>query len=235
MKKISLFSAAMLMIIAACTNDKFPREYSRGEFVEGDVRLFTETGESTDIDEIADFEKRVREFFMRKSTPPAYVYSFQDDINFMSEGEMEIVFDSETSGLIRVRPDEMSEYEITGFDLTTKDDFYIISLHDTVETNSYILNPYLKCTPEIIDQSPVPGGLTRYLKPLYVKKEDDRVLVCIVSYMRVGYLNEDLQEISILGANNNLINEGHLPEHVNAQAGWSDSIAYKESFIVFKR
>jgi hypothetical protein len=101
-------------------------------------------------------------------------------------------------------------------------------------TYNYTENSHLKCTPEIIERIPVPGGRIKYLRPLYIIKENDELHLCIVSYMENGYSNDVLTNISILGATNNLINESYLSGLKNNSDSRVDSIALKESFIIFK-
>ena len=129
-----------------------------------------------------------------------------------------------------------NEYQTTEFKLIKKDDFYVVSLNEVVESYNYIENPRFKCTPEIIERVPLPGGeIVKYRKPLYIKKNGDEILVCIVSYMEKSYFTDNsLRSVSIYGATNNMINEEYFNQIQGSNYNLIDSIAFKESFILFK-
>ena len=220
----------------SCTKDNnYPKKFTRFDFQNGEVRLVAKSGEITNNEEIIKFVESVRSFVISNENGTGYVYSFEDDMNFMEENDIEIVFTSETKGTIKMKSDN-NEYQTTEFKLIKKDDFYVVSLNEVVESYNYIENPRFKCTPEIIERVPLPGGeIVKYRKPLYIKKNGDEILVCIVSYMEKSYFTDNsLRSVSIYGATNNMINEEYFNQIQGSNYNLIDSIAFKESFILFK-
>ena len=234
MRKIQLLIAALLLVLCSCTKDNFPKKFTQHEFLNGKVKLFTKTGEVTNNNEIVKFTERIRNYFLNSWNAPNYVYSFDDDKDLMDTYNIEITLTDEANGIIRILSDNPNENQNINFDLIKKDNYYLISMKDTIATHFYTENSHLKCTPEIIERIPVPGGEVKYLRPLYIIKETDELLLCIVSYMENGYSNDELKNISIVGAKNNMINEYYLLNLKNTSESWVDSIAFKESYIIFK-
>lgn len=236
MKKINFLLLTGLFFMISCTKDNnYPKKFTRFDFQNGEVRLVAKSGEITNNEEIIKFVESVRSFVISNENGTGYVYSFEDDMNFMEENDIEIVFTSETKGTIKMKSDN-NEYQTTEFKLIKKDDFYVVSLNEVVESYNYIENPRFKCTPEIIERVPLPGGeIVKYRKPLYIKKNGDEILVCIVSYMEKSYFTDNsLRSVSIYGATNNMINEEYFNQIQGSNYNLIDSIAFKESFILFK-
>lgn len=236
MKKINFLLLTGLFFMISCTKDNnYPKKFTRFDFQNGEVRLDAKSGEITNNEEIIKFVESVRSFVISNENGTGYVYSFEDDMNFMEENDIEIVFTSETKGTIKMKSDN-NEYQTTEFKLIKKDDFYVVSLNEVVESYNYIENPRFKCTPEIIERVPLPGGeIVKYRKPLYIKKNGDEILVCIVSYMEKSYFTDNsLRSVSIYGATNNMINEEYFNQIQGSNYNLIDSIAFKESFILFK-
>lgn len=234
MRKIQLFIAALMLILSSCTEDDFPKKFTQYEFINGKVRMFTKAGEVINDNEIEQFTERIRSYFLNSWNAPTYVYSFDDDKDLLDTYRLEIILTAEAEGTIRILSDNPNENQNMDFELIKKDNYCLISMQDTVVTYSYTENPRLKCTPEIIERIPVPGGRVIYLRPLYIIKENDELRLCIVSYMENGYFNDELTSISILGATNNLINGDYLSDLKTSGENRVDSIAYKESYIIFK-
>jgi len=238
MKKINFLLITGFFLLISCTKDNnYPKKFIRNEFQNGEVGLVTKSGEVNNSEEINKFTERVRNFIINSGNGSDYVYSFEDDVNFMEDNEIEIVFTSETKGTIRIKSENLNEYETTDFNLTKKGDYYIVSLNDVVESYNFIENPRFKCTPEIIERVPLPMGQEKviYRKPLYIKKNGDEILVCIVSYMEISYFSDNsLRSVSISGATNNLINEEYFNLIQSSNYNPIDSIAFKESYIRFK-
>ena len=199
--------------------------------------MITKSGVVNNNQEITEFTERIREFLINSENAPDYVYSFEDDVNFLEGNEIEIVFTSETKGTIRMKPENLNEYHTTDFNLIKKGDYYIVSINEVVESYNYTENPRFKCTPEIIERIPLSIGqeIVKYRKPLYIKKNGDEILVCIASYMESSYFSDNsLRSVSISGAINNLIDEEYIDLIQSTNYNFIDSIAFKESYIRFK-
>jgi hypothetical protein len=83
----------------------------------------------------------------------------------------------------------------------------------------------------------LPAGqeLVKYRKPLYIKKNGDEILFCIVSYMENSYFSDNtLRSVSICGATNNMINAEYFNIIQSSNYNPIDSLAFKESYILFK-
>ncbi len=237
MGKINILLITGFFLLISCTKDNnYPKKFIRNEFQNGEVRLVTKSGEVNNSEEINKFTERVRNFIINSGNGSDYVYSFEDDVNFMDDNEIEIVFTSETKGTIRMKSENNNEYQTTDFNLVKKGDYYVVSLNEVVESYYYIENPRLKCRPEIIERVPFSGGeIVKYRKPLYIKKNGDEILVCIVSYMENSYFSDNtLRSVSISGATNNMINEDYFTLIQSSNYNPIDSIAFKESYIRFK-
>lgn len=238
MKKINFLLIIGLFLLISCTKDNnYPKKYIRAEFQSGEVRLVTKNGEVKNREEINKFTEKIRNYFLNRENASDYVYSFEDDVNFMTGSEIEIVFTSETKGTIREKSDNHNEYLTTNFNLIRKGDYYIVSLDEVIEHYYYLENPRYKCIPEIIERIPLPlaGEIVKYRKPLYIKKNGDEILVSIVSYMERSYYSDSsFRSISINGAINNLISEDYFNLIQSSNYNPIDSIAFKESYIRFR-
>ena len=236
MRRIQLFLTISLVLTAISCSDKddYPRKFTRYEFFSGEVKMFTRDGEVTNNQEIDKFTERVRVYSLSSSNPPDYVYSFDDDIDIMEDYEIEIIFSSNTEGIISIIS---NDNHTVNFNLIKKDDFYVISMRDTVEAFNYIENPIYKFSPEIVKRTPIPlaGELVRYLKPIYIKKNNDEILICIVSYMERSYYSDNqFRSQSISGPVNNMITNDYLLFIQNPSYNLIDTLAFKESYIIFK-
>jgi hypothetical protein len=238
MKKHLLYLGLTIVItMFSCSTDKnYPQKYSRSEFSSGVVKMYTKTGEVTDAQVINQFSEEVRNFFLNVENAPEYVYSFDDDIDKYEDYNLEIIFSSETKGEISFKSNDSETNETIKFNLIKRDDYYVLSIQDTVVSSFYSENPRFKCVPEITNRTPIPmgGEIVSFLKPLYIKKTDDEIYLFIVSYMEKKYFNNELNGIAIEGVSNNMINMDYLEGLKYTNQGWVDSIAYKESFIIFK-
>ncbi len=224
-------------ILLSCSDDKdFNKKYTRQEFVSGDIKMFTNSGEVTDETEIDKFTEGIRNSFLTNPLDQKEVYSFDDDIDVYDNYNIELMFYSENSGEVKMKSDETGEEELIKFNLKEQDDYSIISLQDTIETYFLDENERYKCVPEIISRKPLPMSMeiVTYLRPIYVKKIDDEIRIYIVSYMENKYSNNELWGQDISGATNNMISEDYLNNLKNMSEHWTDTIAYKESYIVFK-
>lgn len=236
MRRIQLLLAISLVLTAISCSDKddYPRKYTRYEFFSGEVKMFTKAGEVTNNQEIGKFAERVRDFSLNTPNPPDYVYAFNDDRGIMEDYEIEITLSSDTEGIISIIS---NDNQPLNFNLLKKDDFYVISMRDTIEAYNYLENPRYKCSPEIVERTPIPmaGELVRYLKPIYIKKRDDDILICIVSYMERSYYSDNqFRSQSISGPVNNMITNDYLLFIQNPSYSLIDTLAFKESYIVFK-
>ena len=236
MRRIQLHLAVSLVLtVISCSNtNDYPRKYTRYEFFGGEVKMFTKAGEVTNNQEINKFTERVRDYYLNSSNPPDYVYTFNDDRDIMEDYEIEITLSSNTEGIISVIS---NDNQTLNFNLVKKDDFYVISMRDTIEAYNYIENQRYKCSPEIVERTPIPmaGELVRYLKPIYIKKNDDEILICIVSYMERSYYSDDqFRSQSISGPVNNMIKNDYLLFIQNSSYNLIDTLTFKESYIVFK-
>ena len=238
MKKTNLLLIAGFILLISCTkDDNYPKKFVRNDFQNGEVRLITKYGEVNNNEEINEFTERIRDFFINSWNAPDYVYSFEDDVKYMEDNEIELVFTSETKGTIRMKSDNNDEYQTTDFSLVKKGDYYIVNLNEVIESYYFIENPRYKCTPEIIERVPLPMGweIVKYWKPIYIKKNGEEILVCIVSYMEKSYFSDNtLRSASISGATNNMINEEYFNLIQSSNYNPIDSIAFKESYIRFK-
>jgi hypothetical protein len=232
--KLLLFVALVLTAISCSKKDEYPRKFIRSEFLNGEVKMFTKTGKVTDRQVIDQFVERVKDFALNSSNPPVNVYSFDDASFMMNHYNMEITLTSDTEGIITIIS---NDYQPINFYLTKKNDYYLISMSDTVVDYNYIENPKYTGRPEIVERIPRPMGLdiVKYLMPIYIKKNDDEILVCVVSYMERSY-STDSQLVSqaISAPINNLINNDYLLFIQNPSYNLIDTMAYKESYIVFK-
>lgn len=238
MKRTNLLLFTGFILLISCTKDNnYPKKFVRYDFQNGEVRLITKSGVVNNNEEIIYFTERIRDLIINSENAPEYVYSFEDDVNFLEGNEIEIVFTSETKGTIRIKSENLNEYQTTDFNLIKKGDYYIVSLDEVVESYNYTENPRFKCTPEIIERVPLSMGqeIVKYWKPLYIKKNGDEILVCIASYMESSYFSDNsLRSVSISGAMNNLINEEYFNLIQSTNYNFIDSIAFKESYIRFK-
>lgn len=239
MRSIFFFLAATLLFaLSSCSeDDNYPQKFSRYEFSSGEVKMHTKTGVVTDAQVISQFTNGIRNYFLNSENLLDYVYSFNDDINQFENYDLELIFSSEIKGELSFKSKDAEAIEKIKFNLVKKDDYYIVSMQDTVVSSLYSENARFKCRPEMVKREPIPmgGEIVSYLRPLYIKKGKDEISVCIVSYMENSYFNNELVGIAISGPENNLINTDYLMGLMNTSEGRVDSIAYKESFIIFKK
>jgi len=236
MRRIQLLLAISLVLTAiSCSKkDDYPRKYTKYEFISGEVKMFTKAGKVTNRQVIDKFVERVRNFALNSSNPPAYVYSFDDASFMMHHYNIEITLTSDTEGIITIIS---NDYQPINFNLIKKDDYYLISMSDTVVDYNYVENPRYKCSPEIVERIPRPMFLdiVKYLRPIYIKKNDDEILVCIVSYMERSYsLDNQFYSQTISAPINNMITNDYLLFMQNPSYNLIDTLAFKESYIVFK-
>jgi hypothetical protein len=236
MRRIHLILAASLILTTISCSKKtdYPRTYTLYEFSSGEVKMFTKTGEVYNNQEINKFTERVRGYYLNSPNPPDYVYSFDDDKDIMEDYDIEITFSSINGGTISViSPDNQT----INFSLAEREGFCVISMQDTIEAYNYTENPRYECSPEIVERITIPmaGELVRYLKPLYIMKNNDEILICIVSYMeRSYYPDNQFRSQSISGPANNMINNDYLLFIQNPSYNLTDTLAVKESYMVFK-
>jgi len=77
--------------------------------------------------------------------------------------------------------------------------------------------------------------IVKYLIPIYIKKTDDEILICIVSYMERSYSSDyQLWSQDISSPINNMITDDYLLFMQNPSYNLIDTLAFKESYIVFK-
>jgi hypothetical protein len=232
--KLVLFMALVLTAFSCSKKDEYPRKYVRSEFLNGEVKMFTKGGKVADKQEIDEFVERVKKFALNSSNPPANVYSFDDASFMMHHYNIEITLTSDTEGIISIIS---NDYQPVNFNLIKKDDYYLISMSDTVVDYNYVENPKYKCSPEIVERIPLPMALdiVKYLMPIYIKVDDDEILICVVSYMERNYsIENNLIGQTISWPINNMINNDYLMFIQNPSYNLIDTLAFKESYIVFK-
>jgi len=230
--KLLLFIALVLSAISCSKKDEYPRKYTRSEFVNGEVKMFTKAGEVTNRQVIDKFVERVRSFALNST--PTIVASFDDASFMMHHFNIEITLTSDTEGIItRLSNDN----QLINFNFIKKDDYYLISIRDTIVDYNYFENPRYKCSPEIVETIPRPMGLdiVKYLIPIYIKKNNNEILICIVSYMERSYSSDNqLYSQYISSPINNMITNDYLLFMQNPSYNLIDTLAFKESYIVFK-
>lgn len=230
--KLLFFIALVLTAISCSKKDEYPRKYTRSEFLNGEVKMFTKAGEVTNRQVIDKFVERVKSFALNSS--PTIVASFDDASFMMHHFNLEITLTSDTEGIItRLSNDN----QLINFNLIKKDDYYLISIRDTVVDYNYFENPRYKCSPEIVETIPRPMGLdiVKYLIPIYIKKNNNEILVSIVSYMERSYSSDNqLYSQYISSPVNNMITNDYLLFMQNPSYNLIDTLAFKESYIVFK-
>ena len=233
--KLLLFIALVLAPISCSKKEYYPRKYTRYEFISGEIKMFTKAGNVTNRQVIDNFVERVRNFALNSSNPPTNVYSFDDAGFMMHHYNIEITLTSDTEGIISI---VSNNYQPINFNLIKKDDYYLISMRDTVVDYNYVENPRYKCRPEIVERIPRPmfPDIVKYLTPVYIKKNGDEILVCIVSYMERSYsLDYQLYGQYISTPVNNMITNDYLLFMQNPSYNLIDTLAFKESYIVFKQ
>lgn len=237
MKRINIVLFVGLIFLISCTKDNdYPKKYTRVDFISGDVRLFTNAGEVTDKEQIVKFVNGVKRYAIARGVSENIVNSFDVDLNFMSNDDIEILFTSATKGVFRTKYNADNEYESIEFNLIDKEGYSLLSLNKVVR-NIYEQDPIFKCSPEFIGYGPLPGGLgiSEFKYPFYIKKNGDEILFCITSFMeKCNNSNNTLRKMRICGATNNLINEEYLNELQSPSRYVIDSVAFKESYIRFK-
>lgn len=228
-----LFIGLVLTAISCSKKDEYPRKYTQSEFLNGEVKMFTKTGKVSNSQEIEKFVERARN--LRNSTnPPAYSDAFDDASYMMHHYNIEITLTSDTEGIITIIS---NDYQPINFNLTKKDDYYLISMIDTIVDYNYVKNPKYKCSPEIVERIPRPMFLdiVKYLRPIYIKKNSDEILVSIVSYIERSYrFNDPFFDQEISSPINNLIDNDYLLLIQSPSYNSTDTLAFKESYIVFK-
>ena len=89
MKKINFLLLTGLFFMISCTKDNnYPKKFTRFDFQNGEVRLVAKSGEITNNEEIIKFVESVRSFVISNENGTGYVYSFEDDMNFMEENDI---------------------------------------------------------------------------------------------------------------------------------------------------
>lgn len=231
--KLLLLIAMVLTAISCSKKVEYPRKYTQSEFINGEVKMFTKAGKVTNSQEIDKFVERVRNHHMI-SNPPAYADAFDDASFMMHLFNIEITLTSDTEGIIS---EISNDYQPINFNLIKKDGYYLINMSDTIVDYNYFENPKYKCRPEIIERIPRPMFLdiVKYLIPIYIKKTDDEILIPIVSYMERSYsIENNLIGQTISSPINNLITNDYLLFIQNPSYNLTDTLAFKESYIVFK-
>ena len=151
--KLLLLIALVLTTISCSKKDEYPRKYTRSEFLNGEVKMFTKDGKVTNRQVIDKFVERVKSFALNSS--PANVASFDDASFMMHHFNLEITLTSDTEGIITILS---NGNQLMNFNLIKKDDYYLISIRDTVVDYNYVENPRYKCSPEIVERIPRPIG-----------------------------------------------------------------------------
>lgn len=236
---LSLLFIFIIVFISCSKENDYPKKFTRKEFISGDIKMFTNSGQVLNEHEILEFAERVRSFFLGNSfLAPDYVYSFEDDINVYDAHDVEFILFSDSKGEVVIKSNDTQQERTLRFTVKRQSDYSIISAQDTITSYINEENPIFKCTPEIVFRRPLPAtsGYTeevKFLRPFYVKIKGDEIHLCITSYMNNQYYNNQFRSISILGARNNLINEEYLQSLQSPSYNLIDTIAYKESYIVF--
>ena len=214
-------------LVASCGKDEsYPKTLKRGEFVSGKLRMFTNEGEVTDPKTIERFTESVRQFFL-KDNPN--VYSFDDDISVYNSYNMEIELLSNSAGRIKGEPNSKIDFTIQ-----RKDGVAYYVLQDTINYFAQTFEERYKCTPILLEKFDPFRGYAKGLRTLYGKEINNEVHLTFISIMEKEYCNGELRGISIKSAENNMISENYLSKLRNLANGWTDTIVYKESHIVFK-
>ena len=224
------------MFVFSCSKkNNYPKSFTRQEFISGEILMYTKTGKVADEAKISKFAHRIRNHFMN-IPGSGEIYSFEDDINSFDDFDIELVFQTETSGEVILNSIIPADRKTIKFILRKQEDYYIASVQDTIISYSYSEDPRHKCKPEIIKREPVPPGGEKvyYLRPFYIRKDKNEVCLYIVSYMANSYFSDELTGIFISGAVNNMINEDYLAGLSKTAEGRVDTIVFKESYIVFR-
>lgn len=225
---------AVTTLLFSCENDSFsPRKYTKYAFIPGEVRMFTRNGEITDKETIKKFENRVRNVFLNSIYSDNKVFSFNDDSKSYDEYDFELFFKQETSGIVTYKDDQNEK--TVKFNLHSNSGYQTIYLQDTVTNIYYKEDPMFLCKPDIIKTIPIFGGdIVKYLRPIYVKRMNDGYAICLVSYMTTSYSNNEMRSIEINGVSNNLLSNDYLNSLKKQPSYIADTIAFKESYILFK-
>jgi len=212
-----------------------PNKFTRQEFTSGEIMMYTQTGKVADDTEISKFTQRIRNHFL-KIPGSGEIYSFEEDINSFDDFNIDLVFQTETSGEVIFNSINPADRKTIKFVLRKREDYHIASVQDTIISYSYSEDPRHKCRPEILKREPIPPGGEKvyYLRPLYIRKANNEVHLYITSYMGNSYFSEELTGIFISGAVNNMINEDYLAGMSKTEEGRVDTIVFKESHIVFR-
>lgn len=233
-----LFFLISFIFLASCSDsvdEGFPKKYTQQAYVGGEIKMFTQNGEVTDKSVIEKFTKGIQESYL------------DIDQEVYDNFDVDIIFNSENNGVVVIPSDDIEEEKSLEFSLKEMDDYYNICMNDTIVSafSSSYKEEYsrYKCFPEYIDTTYYLMGrgidiIYTHLRPLYVKKSRDEIRVCFVSFKEVKYINGEFSRMRSRGPINNLINEEYLLSIQNLYEGWpveyTDTIAYKESYIVFR-
>lgn len=230
------------LLFVCCGDDDDSYVYKKSHFVSGKVRMFTQNGEVKDELIIQKYTNRTREFFLNKDYSSGDVYSFDDDIKVFDDYDAEFIFDAPNNGIVVGRIGNYAPVSL-GFTMKQKDGYSTISLNDTLNTymshNADYNTLIYKCRPYYIDKVSVmtSSGYTdrvTYLRPLYIKKTKGEIRLYFTSFMQSSYYGSQRIRTYISGPTNNMINEEYLKKLRDVNENGTDTIAYKESYIVFR-
>lgn len=234
--KFAFFSLVLFSIIlVGCGDDDDDSNvYKQDRFISGEVRMFTQSGEVKDKKVIKDFTERLRNFFNSDRA-----YSFDDDINVYDEFNAELIFDSRNNGILVGELYDDLEIESLEFSIKDNDGYSTISLNDTIEGPISNMNTKYKCDIDFLKKIAVPRSTgfrywVSYLHPLFVKRVKGEIRFCFLSYMQKRCRNNEMVHASIASPINNLMDEEYLLDLKNVSDNVTDTIVFKESYVVFR-
>jgi hypothetical protein len=216
--------AIFALLASSCSKDEnTSRKLTRTEFREGKIRVFTSSGEVADNGAIDRFV----------STFPKS-YSFKEDITVLESFDFEIELLSNNEGRLNPKIGKP-----VGFTIQRKDGVAYFILQDTVKTPCYTVDERFKCQPVILKREPISlstgySEFVTFLRTLYGREVNGEVHLSIISVMEKKYFDGVLKAYSFDGTQNNMTSESYLDKIKSLAKGWTDTIAYKESHIIFK-
>ena len=241
MKKLFFCSAivALATLLFSCSkDDRYPQTFVKDSFVIGEVKMFTAAGEVTDKAKIARFVKSSGNCVVGSGMIENQIPPFIQEEQMYKDASYEIVFHSDTKGEVVTRNDDGKTFAHP-FELLARNGYSIINMKDTVgQMNDLTIKvPKLLCTPVVISRevSGTKEFITCYY-PIFVKTYPDRIEVVVMSYMESTCpAGSNSRIVNLYLGSNNLFNREYLEYVKQPNLYKNDTIAFKESSIVFRR